>query len=304
MRSDSRAGRTEYTLAMEPVILIVAGDPAEGARLRGELGRYERDDRLEVATSGAAALDRIVEVAAEGGAVAMVLAELAQPASDGVGVLAAARSVTRTARSVLLLEWGLRPEQGPAVSRAMALGAVDIVLTKPSGPRDEEFHATITAELGEWAWTTTPAVEAVRVVSADDRRAAEIHALLDRLGVPSGIHAPGSDVAATIAGRSPEPTWRILVEVMGTTVLADPTNRDLAIAFGVCVDVESTVFDVAIVGSGPAGLGALWRPRPRRRAHCRTRTSSSSARATRPAKPPCTSPDTRRGRRSAPAAPR
>ena len=43
---------------------------------------------------------------------------------------------------------------------------------------------------------------------------------------------------------------------MGTKVLADPTNRDLAIAFGASVDVGSTVFDLAVVGSGPAGLGA------------------------------------------------
>ncbi|HEU4840537.1 MAG TPA: NAD(P)/FAD-dependent oxidoreductase, partial [Ilumatobacteraceae bacterium] len=152
--------------------------------------------------------------------------------------------------------WGLRPEQGPAVSRAMALGVVDTVLTKPSGPRDEEFHTTITEELGEWAWTTTPAVEAVRIVGADERRAEEIHVLLDRLGVPSGVHAPATDVGRAIAGRSPQPSWRTLVEVRGATVLADPTNRDLAAAFGVCVDVESTEFDLAIVGSGPAGLGA------------------------------------------------
>ena len=43
---------------------------------------------------------------------------------------------------------------------------------------------------------------------------------------------------------------------MGTTILRDPTNRDLAAAFGVTVDVASTVFDLAIVGAGPAGLGA------------------------------------------------
>jgi thioredoxin reductase (NADPH) len=241
---------------MEPVILIVSGGPDEGARLVDELGRYARDYRLEVVTTGAEAVARVVDITASGGAVAMVLADLAQPESDGVEVLAGVRAVTRTARSVLLLEWGLRPDQGPAVSRALALGVIDTVLTKPSGPRDEEFHTTITEDLGEWAWTTAPAVEAVRIVSADDRRADEIHVLLDRLGVPSGIHARKSDLATAIAARSPQPTWRILVEIMGTTVLADPSNRDLAVAFGVGVDVGSTVFDLAVVGSGPAGLGA------------------------------------------------
>ncbi len=50
--------------------------------------------------------------------------------------------------------------------------------------------------------------------------------------------------------------WQTLVEVMGTTILADPSNRELAAAFGVTVDAASAVFDLAIVGAGPAGLGA------------------------------------------------
>jgi thioredoxin reductase (NADPH) len=43
---------------------------------------------------------------------------------------------------------------------------------------------------------------------------------------------------------------------MGSAVLSDPTNRELAVAFGASVDVESTAFDLAVVGAGPAGLGA------------------------------------------------
>ena len=39
-------------------------------------------------------------------------------------------------------------------------------------------------------------------------------------------------------------------------LLVDPTNRELAVAFGAVVDVADTDFDLAIVGAGPAGLGA------------------------------------------------
>ena len=166
------------------------------------------------------------------------------------------RNVSRTTRCVLLLEWGLRGDQMPAVSRAVALGVVDTVLTKPTGPRDEEFHGAITEDLGEWAWTTAPVVEAVRIVGADDGRGREIHEVLDRLGVPVGVHHPDSEVGAAIARRAGRQRWQTLVEVMGATTLADPSNRELAAAFGVTVDVASSVFDLAIVGAGPAGLGA------------------------------------------------
>ena len=177
-------------------------------------------------------------------------------ASDGVEVLAKVRSTAPTARRVLLLEWGLRGDQMSAVSRALTLGTVDTVLTKPTGQRDEEFHTAVTEDLSEWAWTTTPVVEAVKIVGTNDGRGREIHELLDRLGVPSGLHAPTSQSGSAIAARVGSDRWDTLVEVMGTTLLTDPTNRELAVAFGVTVDVASTVFDLAVVGAGPAGLAA------------------------------------------------
>ena len=145
-----------------------------------------------------------------------------------------------------------------AIARLADVGAdgAAVVLTKPTGPRDEEFHAAITEDLGEWAWSITPVVESVKIVGTHDRRAREIHELLDRLGAPSGIHHPDSDVGRAIAGRAQGDEWRTLVEVMGTTILADPTDRQLAVAFGATVDVSSAVYDMAVVGAGPAGLGA------------------------------------------------
>jgi thioredoxin reductase (NADPH) len=240
---------------MEPVILIASADPGEGARLRDELDRYRRDYRLEVVSSSADAVARLTDIVTAGGSVAMVLADVGRGHFDGVDLLARVRNAIRTVRCVLLLEWGLRGDQEHAVSRAVALGVVDTVLTKPTGPRDEEFHTAISEDLGEWAWTTTPVVEAVKIVT-EDGRGREIHAVLDRLGVPTGVHDSDSDVGRAIAQRANQHGWHTLVEVLGSTILVDPTNRDLAAAFGVTVDVGSTVFDVAVVGAGPAGLGA------------------------------------------------
>ena len=77
--------------------------------------------------------------------------------------------VVPTAKRVLLLDWGLQADQIARVAtRATSQGVVDTVLTKPSGARDEEFHGTITEELGDWAWSTSPTVEAVKVVVDDD----------------------------------------------------------------------------------------------------------------------------------------
>jgi thioredoxin reductase (NADPH) len=241
---------------VQPVVLVVAPNPAEGDRLLDELARYRRDYRLELVSTGDDTMARLAALDASGVSVAMVLADLAVGVFDAVGVLAGVRSVARTVRCVLLLDWGLRGEQMPAVARALALGVVDAVLTKPTGPRDEEFHTAIGENLSEWAWSTTPVVEAVKIVDSEGGWGRELHEVLDRLGVPCGVHRPDSEVGSAIIRRAGASEWRTLVEVMDATVLVDPSRRQIAETFGIAVDVTSTVFDVAIVGAGPAGLGA------------------------------------------------
>ena len=236
--------------------MLATADAYERDRLRHELDRYRRDYRIEPAVGVDAAMDVLASVRAAGGEVAMVLADLAVGSWDGVDVLVQTRAAARTARCVLLLDWGLRGDQMPPVARALALGVVDTVLTKPTGPRDEEFHTAITEDLGEWAWTTSPVVEAVRIVGGGEDRGREIQDVLERLGVPCGLHDPNSPIGQEIVARARQRARLPLVEVMGSTVLSDPTNRELAMAFGTAVDVASTVFDLAVVGAGPAGLGA------------------------------------------------
>jgi thioredoxin reductase (NADPH) len=242
---------------MEPVIMVVVEDGTACQLMLAELGRYARDYHVESANGGDEAFARLGELRAGGDAVAMVLADLALGSLDGVEVLTRVRSVAPTAKRILLLDWGLRPDQMPAVSRAAALGLADTVLTKPTGARDEEFHTAITEDLGDWAWTTTPTVEAVKVVGdADSRRVGEIRGLLERVGVPTGVHPPDSAIGRAIMDAAGPGVAYPVVEVMGQTVLADPTDRQIATAFGAVVDVRDTTFDLAVVGAGPAGLGA------------------------------------------------
>ena len=174
-------------------------------------------------------------------------------------LLETARSLVPTAKRVLLLDWGLRREQTAELSRAaLSVGLIDTVLTRPTGPRDEEFHSGITEDLGDWSWTTTPVVEAVRVVVDPDTttRGIEIRDLLDRLGVPTGVHGAESPIGRALSTAADRPLVYPIVEVMDHTVLTNPTNRQIAAAFGAVADVVDVVFDVAIVGAGPAGLAA------------------------------------------------
>jgi thioredoxin reductase (NADPH) len=237
--------------------MVVVEDGTARQRMVAELGRYARDYHVESANGGDEAIARLGALRARGDAVAMVLANLALPPLNGVDVLTRVRSMAPTAKRILLVDWGLRPDQMPAVSRAAALGLADTVLSKPTGARDEEFHSAITEDLGDWAWTTTPTVEAVKVVGdGDSGRVGEIRDLLERLGVPTGVHPPESPIGQLITDAAGPGVAYPVVEVMGQTVLADPTDRQIATAFGAVADVRDITFDLAVVGAGPAGLGA------------------------------------------------
>jgi thioredoxin reductase (NADPH) len=242
---------------MDPVVLLVVADASAREAMVAQMSRYARDYRVKAVSEADAAVTHIEEMQRNGSPVAMVLADLLLAPGDGVDVLGRVRSVAPAAKRVLLLDWGLRPEQMPAVSRALAFGLVDTFLAKPTGPRDEEFHGAITEQLGEWAWTSAPVVAAVEVVGdGDDGRAGRLRELLERMAVPTAVHALDSPVGQRVvraAGSGAAPPF---VEVMGQVVLSNPTAREVAKAFGAVVDVDDVVFDLAVVGAGPAGLGA------------------------------------------------
>src|SRR5216683_2139987 len=84
-----------------------------------------------------------------------------------------------------------------------------------------------------------------------------LQGFLTRNGYPHHLLDPATDHDATdlIARYSPSPTdWPLVVTVDGT-VLRNPSESELARALGmVRALVKDKVYDVAIVGSGPAGL--------------------------------------------------
>src|SRR3954454_17967201 len=84
-----------------------------------------------------------------------------------------------------------------------------------------------------------------------------LQGFLTRNGYPHHLLDPASDgdAAELIARYSPSPTdWPLVVATDGT-VLRNPTESELARAMGMIRALaKDKVYDVAIVGSGPAGL--------------------------------------------------
>src|SRR5580693_10770018 len=92
---------------------------------------------------------------------------------------------------------------------------------------------------------------------SDSSGVIHLQRFLTRNGYPHHLLCPHSDpdAAELIARYSPSPTDWPLVVVTDGTVLRNPGETDLARAMGMVRAVaKNKVYDVAVVGSGPAGL--------------------------------------------------
>src|SRR5664279_4830268 len=97
----------------------------------------------------------------------------------------------------------------------------------------------------------------VLIGPSNSRGVIRLQGFLTRNGYPHHLLDPASDHDANelIARYSPSPTdWPLVVAIDGT-VLRNPSESELARAMGMVRAVaKDKVYDVAVVGSGPAGL--------------------------------------------------
>jgi thioredoxin reductase (NADPH) len=246
----------------KPRILVVEDEREVRARIRGELERrYGSDYRVRCVGSATDALARLEGWREAGDRVALVLADQWMPDMLGEEFLGCARALYPDAKRALLVKfgaWGHR-ETADAMLRAMARGNIDYYVLKPWRRADEYFHRTITEFLQEWERVSSGAPQEVAVVCEwRSPRAHQLRQLLARNGVPHVAHDTDSPEGRRIlAEADQEGTREPVVVLVGGAVLVDPTNAELADAYGVSTTLEDgSDFDVVVVGAGPAGLAA------------------------------------------------
>jgi thioredoxin reductase (NADPH) len=245
--------------------LILAVDPDAGAlgRITGELARYERDYRIVCSPSPEAALEQLEALREEGAPVAVVLAaRCAEGGLRGEELLERVSSLHPHAKRGLLIEFGGWGDEDTteAIRKAMAHGHIDYYVLEPWTAPDELFHRTVSEFLHEWRRSNVEGRRELTVVAARwSKRGYELRNLLTRNGVPHAFHTSDSEEGRRLLGEcghadSSEP---VVLRPDGLALL-DPSNQELA-AQGYRVPtqiLDSSSYDVAIVGAGPAGLAA------------------------------------------------
>jgi thioredoxin reductase (NADPH) len=248
------AGRPPHE---RPVVLLVSSDRAVLETLERDLTRrFGTETRIVVATGASEALDRARAMATADEPVALVIADQRTEGTPGVEVLAQVQRLLPDAKRTLVVERDYT-SVNPIVP-AMMLGRIDYHLVMPWNAEQALFPAVGEA-LASLARARGELGLFFRVVAPPNSpRAHEIRELLTRTTLPFTCHRSDSEQGASLLRRAGQPASpdAPVVIVHDGRVLVDPTDADLIEVFGGATRIEEKVYDLVVVGAGPAGLSA------------------------------------------------
>jgi thioredoxin reductase (NADPH) len=246
-----------------PVLVAVDEDERSLDAVERELvDRYSRSYRVVCLPTVADAEAELAALARSGEEVALVLSAFDLNGTTGPELLAQVRALHPHAQRGLVIEWGSWGQGGVGrlIFEAMARRQIEYYVIRPSTSPDELFHQSVSTFLLEWANARRISPHTVHVVGeAWTGRAFELREVLGRCAVPHAFllaDSPEGQELVTENTVEGDGSGLPLVVFPNGTVLADPTDRELATAAGATIDPERNEFDVVIVGAGPAGLSA------------------------------------------------
>jgi thioredoxin reductase (NADPH) len=243
-----------------PVVLAVDEDEESLDVLKSQLTqRYSHDYRVECLGEPDRALLRLTELVDRDEEVALVLAANTDSVTSNDGLLVHVRDLHPHAKCALLVSpdvWAnkLRANE---IRALIALGRVHYYVVRPSGVPDEVFHEAISSFLLEWATERRTVPQTIHIVGESwSGRAYELRETFERCAAPHTFCLADSDEGRQLLAKAgPEATLPIMALPDGR-VLSDPSNREIAEAVGATSDFDEDIYDVVIVGAGPAGLSA------------------------------------------------
>ncbi|HET6715048.1 MAG TPA: FAD-dependent oxidoreductase [Actinomycetota bacterium] len=237
-----------------PVIVAFEEDAAAREQVELELRkRYGSDYEVIVGSidEAGSTLRRLV-----GSEVVLVIAG-APDHARALDVLAESRARFQLAKRCLTLNWGDRSATD-VLLRGAAMGDIDYWAARPWSARDESFHRAISEFLADWSRANRPPYEVVRLIGTHwDPATSAMRDLLTRNSIPFGSYEAGSaDADAILAGSGLDDARLPVVVLHDGRALVQPTGAEVGAAFGLATSAPRGLFDVTIVGAGPAGLAA------------------------------------------------
>jgi thioredoxin reductase (NADPH) len=239
----------------KPTILTVDDDPAVSQAVRRDLQRqYGKEYRVVAATSGAQALEIVGKLSLQANPLALIASDQRMPQMTGVEFLEQARVHAPDAKLVLLTAYA---DTDVAIKAINDIG-LDHYLQKPWEPPEERLYPVFDDLLGDWQANHPDEIDLRVVGHRWSDRSHEIKTFLARNRRDyQWLELDRDDEAQRLLELSGAAVTELpLVLLPDAEPLRAPTTLALADALGMRTRSEHDLYDLCVVGGGPAGLAA------------------------------------------------
>ena len=201
------------------------------------------------------ALSALADLKKKGDTVALFVSDQRMPEMEGVAFLEKARVIFPEAKRVLLTAYS----DTDAAIKAINDVALDFYLMKPWDPPEEKMYPTLDDLLQDWQANVIPPFQGIRVIGY--QFSPKSHRVKDFL---HGNLVPyqwldvetSQDAKEHLTLHNFELTDLPVVVFEDGSATADPTLQQIAEPIGLNPQASAQLYDVVIIGAGPAGLAA------------------------------------------------
>lgn len=239
-----------------PIIFSIDDDAQVLRAISRDLKSHYREKyRILSTTSVAEAMESLLELQNRGDEVAMFISDQRMPEMQGVDFLQKAMKLFPFAKRVLLTAYS----DTEAAIKAINDVQLDYYLMKPWDPPEEKLYPAVDELLQDWQATYRPEFKGIKVIGYQfSPKAHEIKDFLAGNLVPYlWLDAGTSDGGRKIAETNklcPVDFPAVIFE--DGSLLKTPSLIDIAERIGLNAKTKQQIYDVIIIGAGPAGLAA------------------------------------------------
>ena len=239
----------------KPIIFAIDDDPQVIRAVSRDLrNQYKSNYRILSTTSANEALESLVELKIRGEEVALFLSDKKMPDMLGVEFLERAKKYYPKAKRALLTAYS----DTDAAIKAINDVQLDYYLLKPWDPPTEKLYPVLDDLVDDWQAGYIPNFQGIKIIGY--QYAPKSHEIKDFLAgnlIPylwMDFLETKAEEIMTLNKISTNDLPVIILE--NGSILKNPTLQDIAANIGLNPNASSNLYDVVIIGAGPAGLAA------------------------------------------------
>jgi thioredoxin reductase (NADPH) len=243
----------------KPILLSVDDDADVLRAIERDLrSHYGASYRVLASDAPDQALDLLKQLKVRNDSVALLLADQRMPKMDGIGFLREAMQIFPDAKRALLTAYADTNAAIGAINEAN----INYFFLKPWDPPEEHLYPQLDDLLDDWQASYRPTFEGIRVLGTRwSPRSYELRDFLARNHVPYQwidveLSANDPETKRLLEALGPEAASLPVVLFPDGTKFLESVPADVAQKVGLRTRAQTSFYDLAIIGGGPAGLAA------------------------------------------------